>query len=92
MIDYLDVFSNISVSDFLENDYLSNISSFINDNYGFGKFQELVRKHPDVFAHISEERDFFALSTFLQTGKDPGNRACRILLLMPEASHWKSSP
>ena len=40
---------------------LSNISSFINDNYGFGKFQELVRKHPDVFAHISEERDFFAL-------------------------------
>lgn len=72
LIDYLDVFSNISVSDFLENDYLSNISSFINDNYGFGKFQELVRKHPDVFAHISEERDFYTLSISmdLQTGKD----------------------
>ena len=72
LIDYLDVFSNILVSDFLENDYLSNISSFINDNYGFGKFQELVRKHPDVFAHISEERDFYTLSISmdLQTGKD----------------------
>lgn len=52
LIDYLDVFSNISVSDFLENDVLSGISSFINDNYGVGKFQELVRKHPDVFEHF----------------------------------------
>lgn len=52
LIDYLDVFSNISVTDFLENDYLSGISSFINDNYGVGKFQELVRKHPDVFEHF----------------------------------------
>ena len=72
LIDYLDVFSNISVSDFLEDDYLSGVSSFINDNYGVGKFQELVRKHPDVFAHISEERDFYTLSISmdLQTGKD----------------------
>ncbi len=52
LIDYLDVFSNISVTDFLENDYLSGVSSFINDNYGVGKFQELVRKHPDVFEHF----------------------------------------
>ena len=72
LIDYLDVFSNISVTDFLEDDYLSGVSSFINDNYGVGKFQELVRKHPDVFAHISEERDFYTLSISmdLQTGKD----------------------
>lgn len=72
LIDYLDVFSNISVSDFLEDKVLSDISSFINDNYGVGKFQELVRKHPDVFAHISEERDFYTLSISmdLQTGKD----------------------
>ena len=72
LIDYSYVFRKISVNGFLENDYLSDISSFINDNYGFGKFQELVRKHPDVFAHISEERDFYTLSISmdLQTGKD----------------------
>lgn len=52
LIDYLDVFSNISVTDFLEDDVLSGISNFINENYGVGKFQELVRKHPDVFEHI----------------------------------------
>lgn len=70
LIDYSYVFRKISVNGFLEDKFLSDISSFINDNYGFGKFQELVRKHPDVFAHISEERDFCALSTFLETGKD----------------------
>ena len=70
LIDYSYVFRKISVNGFFEDIFLSDISSFINDNYGFGKFQELVRKHPDVFAHISEERDFFALSMFLQTGKD----------------------
>ena len=70
LIDYSYVFRKISVNGFLEDKFLSDISSFINDNYGFGKFQELVRKHPDVFAHILEERDFFAFSAFLQTGKD----------------------
>ena len=70
LIDYSYVFRKISVNGFLEDKFLSDISSFINDNYGFGKFQELVRKHPGVFAHISEERDFFAFSAFLQTGKD----------------------
>ena len=68
LLDYPDVFGNIPVDYFME--YSTYISQFIRDNYGMGKFQELVQKHPDLFAHISEKRDFYNLSQFLQTGKD----------------------
>ena len=68
LLDYPDVFGNISVDYFMESS--THISQFIRDNYGMGKFQELVQKHPDLFTHISQERDFYTLSKFLQTGKD----------------------
>ena len=68
LLDYPDVFGNIPVDYFME--YGTYISQFIRDNYGMGKFQELVQKHQDLFAHISEKRDNDRLSQFLQTGKD----------------------
>ena len=68
LLDYPDVFGNIPVDYFME--YSTYISQFIRDNYGMGKFQELVQKHQDLFEHISEKRDFYYLSQFLQTGKD----------------------
>lgn len=70
LFDYPKAFQNISVDFFMEDRDLLTISQFISDNYGVGKFQELVQKHQELFAHISEKRDFDRLSQFLQTGKD----------------------
>ena len=70
LFDYPKAFQNISVDFFMDDSYLSTISQFISNNYGVGKFQELVQKHQDLFEHISEKRDFYNLSQFLQTGKD----------------------
>lgn len=70
LFDYPKAFQNISVDFFMDDSNLSTISQFISNNYGVGKFQELVQKHQDLFEHISEKRDFYNLSQFLQTGKD----------------------
>lgn len=68
LLDYPEVFGNIPVDYFM--DYGTYISQFIRDNYGMGKFQELVQKHPDLFAHISQENEFYKFNQFLKTGKD----------------------
>lgn len=68
LLDYPDVFGNIPVDYFME--HRTYISQFIRDNYGMGKFQELVRKHPDIFAHISQENEFYRFNIFLKAGKD----------------------
>lgn len=69
LIDYSYVFRKISVNGFLEDKVLSDISIFINDNYGFGKFQELVHKHPDVFEHIFQSQNRYEFGTLLLTGR-----------------------
>ena len=69
LIDYSYVFRKISVNGFLEDKVLSDISIFINDNYGFGKFQELVHKHPDVFEHIFQSQYRYEFGTLLLTGR-----------------------
>ena len=68
LLDYPDVFGNIPVDYFM--DHRTYISQFIRDNYGMGKFQQLVQKHPDVFAHISQENEFYRFNIFLKAGKD----------------------
>lgn len=68
LLDYPEVFQNISVDNFME--YGTYISQFVRDNYGMGKFQELVQKHPDIFAHISQENEFYQFNQFLKEGKD----------------------
>lgn len=68
LLDYPDVFGKIPVDYFM--DYGTYITQFVRDNYGMGKFQELVQKHQDLFAHISQENDFYQFSQFLKTRKD----------------------
>ena len=68
LLDYPDVFNNIPIDYFME--YGTYISQFVRDNYGMGKFQELVQKHPDIFAHISQKNEFYQFSQFLKEGKD----------------------
>lgn len=46
------------------------ISESIIDNYDLGKFQELLQKHPDVFSHIQQEKEFYLFVQFLEEGKD----------------------
>lgn len=41
LLDYPDVFNNIPIDYFME--YGTYISQFVRDNYGMGKFQELVQ-------------------------------------------------
>lgn len=68
LLDYPEVFQNISVDNFME--YGTYISQFVRDNYGMGKFQELVQRHPDIFAHIQQENEFYQFNQFLKEGKD----------------------
>ena len=68
LLDYPEVFSNIPVDYFMG--YGIYITQFVRDNYGMGKFQELVQKHPDIFAHISQENEFYQFNQFLKEGKD----------------------
>lgn len=68
LLDYPEVFQNISVDNFME--YGTYISQFVRDNYGMGKFQKLVQRHPDIFAHISQENEFYQFNQFLKEGKD----------------------
>ena len=67
LLDYPDVFNNIPIDYFME--FRTYISQFIRDNYGMGKFQELVQKHPDIFAHISQENKFFEFNRLLEEEK-----------------------
>ena len=46
LLDYPEVFDNVSVDYFMEDGIY--ISQFVRDNYGMGKFQELVKKYPDI--------------------------------------------
>ncbi len=64
LLDYPEIFQKISVDYFM--DYNTHIPKFIRDNYGVGKFQELVQKHSDVFSHIQQEGDFDKFSQFLK--------------------------
>ena len=67
LLDYPEVFQNIQVDYFMASS--TYIPKFIRDNYGVGKFQELLQKHPDVFLHIQQERDFYTFYQFLEEGK-----------------------
>lgn len=68
LLDYPDVFSNISIDYFM--DFSNNISQFFRDTFGIGTFQELIKKHPDVFNHILQENHIYEFSHFLKPGKD----------------------
>ncbi len=68
LIDYPNVFKNIPVDYFME--YGTYIHKFIRDNYGMGKFQELLEKHPDIFAHIAQEGKEYSFVKFLKEGTD----------------------
>lgn len=68
LLDYPEVFDNVSVDYFMEDGIY--ISQFVRDNYGMGKFQELVKKYPDIFAHIQQKNEFYQFNQFLKEGKD----------------------
>lgn len=68
LLDYPETFQNISVDYFME--YSTYISQFVRDNYGMGKFQELVQRHPDIFSHIQQEDEFYQFNQFLKKRKD----------------------
>ncbi len=68
LIDYPDAFEKIPVDYFIASE--TDVPKFIRDNYGMGKFQELLQKHSDVFAHIAQEKDFYFFQQFLKKGKD----------------------
>ena len=68
LLDYPEVFSNFPVDYFMADE--ANILQFVRDNYGMGKFQELVKKYPDVFTHISQENEFDKFGRFLKEGND----------------------
>lgn len=70
LFDYPKAFQNISVDFFMEDRDLSTISQFISDNYGVGKFQELVQKHRDIFKYISQKGKYYQFNKFLKNGKD----------------------
>lgn len=67
ILDYPEIFQNLSIEYFLSN--IKNISSFIKNNYGSGKFQELLKKHPDVFLHIQQRNEGYKFGKFLTLGK-----------------------
>jgi len=68
LLDYPEAFQNILVDNFMK--YETYISQFVKNNYGMGKFQELVQRHPDVFAHIQQKNEFYQFSQFLKNRKD----------------------
>ena len=68
LLDYPDVFNNIPVDNFMMN--FTDIARFISDNYGMGKFQKLVQKHPDVFLHVARRSKLYEFSGFLIPGRD----------------------
>ena len=68
LLSYPDAFRNISVDYFMN--YNMYIPQFIRNNYGMGKFQELIQKYPDIFEHISKEGKLYQLSQCLREGKD----------------------
>ncbi len=68
LLDYPDVFKNIPVDYFMENE--TYIHEFIRDNYGMGKFQDLLEKHPDIFTHIIKENEVYSFYQFLKKGRD----------------------
>ena len=68
LLDYPEVFQNIQVDYFMASS--TYIPQFIRDNYGVGKFQELLQKHPDVFSHIQQKRELYEFNKFLKKRKD----------------------
>ena len=71
LLDYPEVFGNIPIDYFMEYGGYSNyIIEFFRDNYGMGKFQELVQKHPELFAHISQKNEIFEFLKYLTVKKD----------------------
>ena len=68
LLDYPEAFQNILVDNFIE--YGTHISQFVRDNYGLDKFQELIHRYPNIFAHISQENEFWKFNQFLKKGKD----------------------
>lgn len=68
LLDYPEIFNKFPVDYFM--DYSYGISQLICDNFGMGKFQELVKEHTDVFSHISKSNDFYSLSKYLIIRED----------------------
>ena len=74
LIDYHDELKNIPVDYFMEDK--TAIHRFIRDNYGMGKFQELLEKHLDIFAHIAQRNDANLFAKYLREGKDLDSDFC----------------
>ena len=68
LIDYPDAFMSFPIDKFLE--IHERIQLNICDHYGIGKFQELVKRHPDVFEHLIEENDLWDFQMLFSEGKD----------------------
>lgn len=68
LINHFDVFKNIEIDYFMEQ--RNYVVQFIKQNYGPGKFQQLVKKHPDVFLHIEEKNDFYKFNDYFIQGMD----------------------
>ena len=67
LLNYPNVFSSMQVDFFMT---LDDTHKFFMDNYGIGKFQEMVYKHSDVFTHLLQVRDSYSFSQFLRKGRD----------------------
>ena len=69
LLNYPEAFQSIPVDNFMMSEE-RKISGFFKENYGPGKFQELVQKHPDVFKRIAQTYQFDKFSQFLEKRKD----------------------
>lgn len=68
LLEYKEVFKNIPIDYFMDPSIY--ITLFIRNNFGLGKFQELVFTYPDVFEHIAQMNQFYVLSNFFVPGKN----------------------
>ena len=67
LVNYSEVFQNIPIDNFMS---FSPLVTFFQDNYGIGKFQELVKNYPEVFLHIEEDNRNYEFSRRLVKTKD----------------------
>lgn len=69
IINYSDAFGKVNLDYFVDAN-AQCISKFILENYGVGKFQMLVKEHPDLFTHISDSNEYLQFGRYLEKGKD----------------------
>ena len=62
LIEYEDVLQKIPIDSFMS--HSTHVHEFFWKNYGQGKFQELVKKYPKIFLHLSGESSVSGLYNF----------------------------